>query len=138
MSAPKTTETVASGGVAVAFDYSDYLERIATALEAIAASTLTNITISASLEEMTKAFSLQQRIFPGISTQPEVSRIGNWNDITTSITVNSASGLLVGQRVEGNNIAYGAKVLTIVGTTVTLDIETLGSGENVQLFFYAS
>jgi hypothetical protein len=44
MSANLTKETTSTGGISIAFDYSPYLERIASALETIAAvSTTTGI-----------------------------------------------------------------------------------------------
>ena len=123
--------------ISVAFDYSPYYERIATALETMATnstaiknslSTITN-NLSASVDIQT------QTITP---SQPEVTCYADWEGITNSITLYDISGVQVGQRISGLNIAYGTTVLSIAGSDIILSDNTLGSGYGVQLYFYAN
>lgn len=53
-----------------------------------------------------------------------------------TITVTSASNLIPGMSVSGTNIASGATIITITGTTVTLDLANTGAVSSAGTFKY--
>lgn len=136
MSASLSVST-STHNIAIAFDYSDYYERIATALETMATnstaiknslSTITN-NLSASVDIQT------QTITP---SQPEITCYADWEGVVSTISLYDITGVQVGQRISGLNIAYGTTVLSIAGSDIILSDNTLGSGYGVQLYFYAN
>lgn len=66
---------------------------------------------------------------------PAASLTGTWSGATTAVTLNSGTGVAVGQLVVGANVAPGTTVSAISGTALTLSQNTLGSETATPLFF---
>ena len=56
------------------------------------------------------------------------------NSTESTIVVSSATGIFVGMTASGTGIATGAKVTTIVGTTITLDLANTGAVSGTVTF----
>lgn len=55
---------------------------------------------------------------------------------TDTVTVGSATGIVIGQYVTGTGIAPGATVVDIQGTTIHLSVENTGAVSGSGTFFY--
>jgi hypothetical protein len=76
------------------------------------------------------------RMFPRPQeTTTQVSTTGTWTSGTPTITVASATGIAIGQYVSGTGIPANSRVVSVVGTTVTIDSNTTAAGSATALSF---
>lgn len=76
------------------------------------------------------------RLFPRPQeTTTTVSTTGTWTSGLAAITVASATGIAVGQFVSGAGIPANSRVVSVVGTTVTIDSATTAAGSVTALTF---
>jgi hypothetical protein len=72
----------------------------------------------------------------GFSTSsPGITTAGTYSANSTSVTVGSASGIVVGAAVSGSGISSGTTVASISGTAVTLSQATTAAGINAPVTF---
>lgn len=69
------------------------------------------------------------------TTKTGIVTTGTTTNGSKSVTVASATNLLVGQAISGTNIPGGATVTAISGTTLTISAAATGSGSGITLSF---
>jgi hypothetical protein len=65
----------------------------------------------------------------------QVTTTGTAGSGSTSLTVGSATGIVIGQTVTATNIPYGTLVTNVSGTTITLDTPTTGAMSSAAVSF---
>jgi hypothetical protein len=122
------------------------ISRISTATEILSTTTM-KLATTASLSysyHQDKDANNNYFSFNNYSVIPETESAGAWIGKTTTInlvTSTNNSSILVGQRVEGNNIDLGTFVTGVNTSTkiLTLSQQTLGSSKGkAKLFFFAT
>jgi len=67
---------------------------------------------------------------------PAISRIGTIADASTSLTVNSGSGISIGLYVYANGLRSGTSVTNVVGNVVTLSLPSTEAFTYRNIIFY--
>jgi hypothetical protein len=76
------------------------------------------------------------RLFPRPQeTTVQISTTATWTSGTAVLTVASATGIAIGQYVFGTGIPQNSRVVSIIGTTVTIDSNTTATGSATAVSF---